>query len=133
MIEEQLIKSVINMGEIGLFVAGCIIAVKYFIDEKKTNAKKHEDTQKALIEQIKKNDEQRVATYREMLNELREDNKKREDAHLSTINKFSDVLAENNKALTELSVQIENLGGRMADIEHSMDKVNEKLGFETTV
>ena len=140
MIEEQIVKTLMGMGEIGLLLLGCLGAVIYFIkkeqkreDNEKNKDDKQENFQKELIKTIKDDSEKKEKTYLGVIENLRKDSQNRESTLLNTIDKFTEVLAENNKALTELSVQIEHLGKRMADIEHSMDKVNEKLGFEPTV
>ena len=141
MIEEQLIKSIVNMGEIGLFIAGCIIAIKYFTDKEKTNIKNQEEK-----------DKQREATYKEILENLRIDSKKREEALIMALDKqtsstentlieFSNVLHTINENLIEMSAQLSNLGSsvhndisqvnqRIDKIESGMDKVNEKLGLQ---
>ena len=152
-------KQLLDLGGLAMFVAGCIIVVKYLVkmfeDVKKAHKEDRdnmEEKQQVFIDEMRKSDEMRINTYKEILESLRKDSKDREDSLILTLNNltttmdkafgdFSKVLNVTNESMIEVSAQLGNLGSdfhrelnnisqRIGDVEKSMDRVNEKLAIK---
>lgn len=134
--------------EFGPVIAICAYLISKDAKQQEQTAKEMERREQAQREE----NERRTNNYKEILDGLREDSKAREEALLSTLNSltstmdkafhdFSKTLNVTNESMIEVSTQLGNLGvelhrefdhltQRMGDVEHGMDRINEKLSIQ---